>query len=43
MAFSATQCAGVLVVGAGAGMGGVFEGGSRTVEFGLESDRSMGG
>jgi hypothetical protein len=39
----APQCAGVLVVGAGAGVGGVFEGDSRTVEFGLESDRSMGG
>jgi hypothetical protein len=39
----APQCAGVLVVGAGAGVGGMFEGDSCTVEFSLESDRSMGG
>jgi hypothetical protein len=39
----APQCAGVLVVGAGAAVGGVFEGGSRTVEFGLESGRGVGG
>ena len=39
----ASQCAGVLVVGAGAGVGGVFEGHSRTVEFGPEASRSVGG